>query len=130
MQYERTGVSLPSPGQGSNATADRAPAKLVQGTVDLLILQALTRGPEHGYGVSVWIHERSGGQLGLDDAALYQALHRLERRGLVASDWGVSDNNRRAKYYEITRKGRRHLVEESSMWQRYASAVSAVLESR
>ena len=110
-------------------STDRVPAKLIQGTVDLLILRALTRGPEHGYGVSVWLRAKSRGELGLDDAALYQALHRLERRGLVASDWGVSDNNRRAKYYEITRKGRRHLTEESSMWQRYASAVSSVLES-
>jgi transcriptional regulator len=108
---------------------ERAPAKLIQGTVDLLILRALTRGPQHGYGVSVWLREKSRGELGLDDAALYQALHRLERRGLVASDWGVSDNNRRAKYYEITRKGRGHLAEESSLWQRYASAVTAVLES-
>lgn len=107
--------------------ADRAPSKLIQGTVDLLILKALTHGPQHGYGVSVWIGERSNGELGLDDAALYQALHRLERRGLVASDWGVSDNNRRAKYYEITRKGRRELADESSTWQRYARAVSAVL---
>lgn len=104
--------------------------KLIQGTVDLLVLRALTRGPEHGYGVSAWIRERSGGELGLDDAALYQALHRLERRGLVASEWGLSDNNRRAKYYEITRKGRRHLTAESSTWQRYARAVSAVLEGR
>jgi len=110
-------------------TVERVPAKLIQGTVDLLILRALTRGPEHGYGVSVWLREKSRGELGLDDAALYQALHRLERRGLVGSDWGVSDNNRRAKYYEITRKGRRHLTEESSTWQRYASAVSSVLES-
>jgi transcriptional regulator len=103
--------------------------KLIQGTVDLLILRALTRGPEHGYGVSVWIEERSRGELGLDDAALYPALHRLERRGLVVSDWGVSDNNRRAKYYEITRKGRQHLTKESSTWQRYSRAVSAVLEA-
>lgn len=125
----RPAVVSPHQIRGTTLTVDRAPAKLIQGTVDLLILRALTRGPEHGYGVSVWIHERSGGQLGLDDAALYQALHRLERRGLVASDWGVSDNNRRAKYYEITRKGRRHLAEESSMWRRYASAVSAVLEA-
>jgi transcriptional regulator len=107
--------------------ADRL--KLIQGTVDLLILRALTSGPQHGYGVSAWIRERSGGELGLDDAALYQALHRLERRGLVASEWGVSDNNRRAKYYEITRKGRQHIAEESSTWLRYAKAVSAVLES-
>ena len=99
--------------------------KLIQGTVDLLILRALTGGPQHGYGVSVWINERSRGELGLDDAALYQALHRLEHRGLVVSDWGVSDNNRRAKYYEITRKGRLHLTKESSTWKRYSRAVSA-----
>lgn len=103
--------------------------KLIQGTVDLLILRALTRGPQHGYGVSAWIRERSGGELGLDDAALYQSLHRLERRGFVASEWGLSEKNRRAKYYEITRKGRRRLTEESSTWQRYARAVFAVLES-
>jgi transcriptional regulator len=103
--------------------------KLIQGTVDLLILRTLTRGPQHGYGVSAWIRERSGGDLGIDDAALYQALHRLERRGLIISEWGLSENNRRAKYYEITRKGRRHLTEESSTWQRYARAVSAVLET-
>ncbi|HEU4619666.1 MAG TPA: PadR family transcriptional regulator [Gammaproteobacteria bacterium] len=103
--------------------------KHLQGTVDLLILRTLTRGPQHGYGVSAWIRERSGGQLGLDDAALYQALHRLDRRGLIASEWGLSENNRRAKYYEITRKGRRHLAAESSTWLRYARAVAAVLES-
>jgi transcriptional regulator len=110
-------------------TRDQGRLKLIQGTVDLLILRALTRGPQHGYGVSAWICERSGGELGLDEAALYQALHRLERRGLLASEWGLSDNNRRAKYYEITRKGRQHLTEESSVWRRYARAVSAVLES-
>lgn len=107
--------------------ADRL--KLLQGTVDLLILKALTRGPQHGYGVSAWIRERTAGELGLEDAALYQALHRLERRGLVASEWGVSDNNRRAKYYEITRKGRQHIADEASQRLRYARAVKAVLES-
>ena len=108
--------------------ADRGNLKLIQGTVGLLILKTLTRGPEHGYGVSTWIRERSGGELGLEDAALYQALHRLERRGLIESEWGISQNNRRAKYYEITRKGRRYLAEETSAWQRYARAVSSVLE--
>lgn len=108
--------------------SDRGNLKLIQGTVGLLILKTLTRGPQHGYGVSTWIRERSGGELGLEDAALYQALHRLERRGLIESEWGVSQNNRRAKYYEITRKGRRYLAEEASTWRRYASAVSAVLE--
>jgi transcriptional regulator len=107
---------------------ERGRLKLIQGTVGLLVLKALTRGPEHGYGVSTWIRERSGGELGIEDAALYQALHRLERRGLIASEWGVSDNNRRAKYYEITRRGRRYLADETSTWQRYAHAVSAVLD--
>jgi PadR family transcriptional regulator, regulatory protein PadR len=111
-------------------TKNPAPLKLIQGTVDLLVLRALTRGPQHGYGVSAWIRARSDGDLGLDDAALYQALHRLERRGLVVSEWGVSDNNRRAKYYEITREGRRRLAEQSSTWRRYARAVSAVLEAK
>jgi PadR family transcriptional regulator PadR len=107
----------------------RGNLQLIQGTVNLLVLRALTGGPQHGYGVSVWIQATSGGELGLDDAALYQALHRLERQQLVVSEWGLSENNRRAKYYEITRKGRRHLARESSTWQRYAHAVSAVLES-
>jgi transcriptional regulator len=109
--------------------SNRGNLQLIQGTVSLLVLQALTRGPQHGYGVSAWIRERSGGELGLDDAALYQALHRLERSELVVSEWGLSDNNRRAKFYEITRKGRRHLAGQASIWRRYAGAVSAVLES-
>ena len=108
-------------------STNRGNLKLIQGTVDLLILKALTGGPEHGYGVSAKIRQRSAGDLGIDDAALYQALHRLERRGLIASEWGLSDNNRRAKYYEITAAGRRCLAEETSRWRRYSRAVSAVL---
>jgi len=107
---------------------DKDRLRLIQGTVDLLILKTLTRGPQHGYGVSAWIRERTGGELGLEDAALYQALHRLERRGLIVSEWGLSENNRRAKYYEITSKGRRRLAADSSAWRRYARAVFAVLE--
>ena len=106
---------------------DRGNLKLIRGTVDLLILKTLTRGPEHGYGVSAWIRERSGGELGIEDAALYQALHRLERREFIVSEWGLSENNRRAKYYEITRKGRHFLARESSAWGRYSRAVSTVL---
>lgn len=78
-------------------TSDHCSLKLIQGTVDLLILRTLTRGPQHGYGVSAWIREKSVGELRIDEAALYQSLHRLERRGLLASEWGLSDNNRRAK---------------------------------
>lgn len=110
--------------------ADRSSSlKLIQGTVDILILKTLTQGPRHGYGVSAWIRERTGGELGIEDAALYQALHRLERRSLVISEWGLSDNNRRAKFYEITPKGRQQLVAESATWRRYARAVFSVLET-
>ena len=108
---------------------DRRHLKLIQGTVDVLILKTLTQGPKHGYGVSAWIRERTDGELGIEDAALYQGLHRLERKGLVISEWGLSDNNRRAKFYEITPKGRQRLVEDSSTWTRYARAVSRVLET-
>ena len=101
---------------------------LVQGTVDVLILKTLTWSSMHGYGISQWIRQRTDGALAVEDAALYQALHRLESRGLLVSEWGVSDNNRRAKYYEITRKGRNWLAEESSTWQRYARAVFSVLD--
>jgi transcriptional regulator len=92
-------------------------------------LKTLTHGPQHGYGVSTWIHERTAGELGIEDAALYQALHRLERRELIVSEWGVSDNNRRAKYYEITRAGRRWLLRETATWHSYARAVASVLNS-
>ncbi|MEM8931284.1 MAG: PadR family transcriptional regulator [Acidobacteriota bacterium] len=102
--------------------------RLIQGTVDLLILQALTAGPNHGYGVSNWVRERTDGDVGIEDAALYKALHRLESRGLVESDWGRSDNNRRAKFYEITRPGRHHLAAEVTTWRRYVAAVFRVLE--
>ena len=102
--------------------------RLIQGTVDLLVLQALTAGPNHGYGVSNWVRERTGGDVAIEDAALYKALHRLESRGLVESDWGRSENNRRAKFYEITRDGRHHLAGEVATWRRYAEAVFRVLE--
>jgi transcriptional regulator len=108
--------------------SDRGSHKHIQGTLDILILKTLTRGPQHGYGVSAWIRERTGGELGIEDAALYQALHRLEHRELIASEWGVSDNNRRAKYYEITRQGRQWLARETDTWHTYARAVASVLD--
>lgn len=107
---------------------ERSNLKLIQGTLDLLILKTLTRGPQHGYGVSAWIRERTGGDLGIEDASLYQCLHRLERRGLIESEWGPSDNNRRAKYYEITAKGRKQLARDTAVWQRYSRAMLAVLD--
>ena len=107
----------------------RASLDLVQGTLDVLILKTLSWGPMHGYGVSRWIRQRTDDVLTVEDAALYQALHRLERRGWIESEWGLSENNRRAKYYQLTAEGRRQLRSEVSTWQRYAAAVSRVLET-
>ena len=101
---------------------------LIQGTVDLLVLRALKQGPVHGYAVSRWIRERTDAVISMEDAALYQALHRLEARGWVESEWGVSENNRRAKYYSLTTAGRRQLRDEVATWQRYAAAMSRVIE--
>jgi len=102
---------------------------LLQGTVDVLILKTLSREPMHGYAISAWVRERTEGELGLEEAALYQALHRLEHRGWVEAEWGLSENNRRAKFYRLTAKGRKRLVEATSAWRRYAVAVARVLES-
>ncbi len=102
---------------------------LLQGTVDVLILKTLSWQPMHGYAVSRWIRERTDGVLALEDAALYQALHRLERQGWIESEWGLSENNRRAKYYQLTREGRRQLRAETATWRQYAAAVFKVLET-
>ena len=101
---------------------------LLQGTVDLLILRALQPGPAHGYAVSRWIRERTDGVLAIEDAALYQALHRLEGRDWIEAEWGLSDNNRKAKYYRLTASGRRQVRAEISLWKRYAEAVFKVIE--
>ena len=101
---------------------------LVQGTVDVLILKTLTWSAMHGYGIAQWIRERTDGALTVEDAALYQALHRLERKGWVASEWGVSDNNRKAKYYSITREGRRQLQADVAELRRYVDALFKVLQ--
>ncbi len=103
------------------------PLAVVQGTLDLLVMKTLAGRPMHGYGVAIAIAERTGGQLAIDDAALYQALHRLERRGLVAAEWDRSENNRRARFYTLTAEGRRRLHEEAAQWRRYTQAVASVL---
>ncbi len=102
---------------------------LVQGTLDMLVLKALTFGPRHGYAVASWIRERTGGTLAIEDGALYTALHRMERRGWLASEWGVSENNRRAKYYALTEAGRAHLAAGARSWTRYVEAVFEVLHA-
>jgi len=106
----------------------RAPSDLLQGTVDVLILRTLSWQPMHGYAISDWVRERSRGVLSIEGAALYQALHRLERKKLVASSWGVSENNRKAKFYALTSEGRRQLRSDSSTWREYADAVGRVLD--
>jgi PadR family transcriptional regulator PadR len=105
------------------------PSVLLQGTVDILILKTLSWQPMHGYAISRWISHQSGGAIEVEGAALYQALHRLERRKLAKPEWGVSENNRRAKYYAITAEGRKVLRDEASNWRSYAAGVSAVLDT-
>ena len=105
-----------------------SPLSLLQGTVDLLVLKALQAGPAHGYAVSRWVRERTDGVLAMEDAALYQALHRLEAKAWIESEWGLSDNNRRAKYYSLTPLGRQQLRTEVSTWKRYAAAMIKVLD--
>jgi len=101
---------------------------LVQGTVDVLILKTLTWSSMHGYGISQWIRARTDGALAVEDAALYQALHRLERKGWVDSEWGISDTNRRAKFYHITRDGRKQLQSDVAELRRYVEALFKVLQ--
>src|ERR1700675_2617258 len=105
------------------------PGDLLQGTLDLLILKALAKGSMHGYGVAEWIHESSQDVLRVEEGALYPALHRLELRGLLASEWGTSDNNRRAKYYALTAAGRKWLAAEPKYWRRMSGAVARVLQT-
>lgn len=107
----------------------RTSLDLMHGTVAVLILKTLSWGPMHGYDISRTIRQRSEGALGLEDAALYQALHRLESKRWIESEWGVSENNRKAKFYRLTEDGRKQLQLEVSTWQRYATAVSKVLET-
>ena len=106
---------------------DDAPLSLLQGTVDLLVLKALQSGPAHGYAVSRWIRDVTDEALTIEEGALYPALHRLEQRGSIAAEWGLSDNNRRARYYKLTPQGRQQLRREVSSWDRFAAAVSKVL---
>jgi transcriptional regulator len=101
---------------------------LLHGTLDVLVLKTLSWGPQHGYAIAEWIERQGGGDLVIVDAALYKALHRLEDAGAVESEWGLSDNNRRAKYYTLTSRGRGLLRAEATTWRRYAAAVGRILE--
>lgn len=100
---------------------------LVKGTLDVLVLKALSWGAMHGFEITTWLEDRSSGRLGVDDSALYQALNRMEERGLVEAEWGVTENNRRARYYKLTADGRAHLRAETTRWVRYAETVTGIL---
>ena len=100
---------------------------LLQGTLDLLVLRSLNAGPRHGWGIAQNIQQVSGDVLQVNQGSLYPALHRLEQQGLVTSSWGASDNNRQAKYYELTKAGRKQLVEETASWERLSDAVARIL---
>jgi PadR family transcriptional regulator, regulatory protein PadR len=100
---------------------------LLRGTLDVLVMKSLSWGPLHGYAVAEWIKRRTGEEILVEEGALYPALHRLEKRRLVESEWGVSENNRRARYYQLTAEGRRRLVGETERWRRYRDAVDLVL---
>src|SRR5215471_18831944 len=102
---------------------------LVQGTLDMLVLKALSRGSKHGYAMAEWIQQTSDDVLRVEEGALYPALHRLELRGLLSSEWGTSDNNRRAKYYSLTSAGRKYLAAESEHWGKLASAIARVMQT-
>jgi PadR family transcriptional regulator, regulatory protein PadR len=103
--------------------------ELLQGTLDMLILQALSRGPMHGYGIAQGIRLRSDEVLQVETGSLYPALHRLERQGWVESEWGVTESSQRAKFYEMTKKGKKHLAAEHKRWRRMVRAIGAVMEA-
>jgi transcriptional regulator len=106
------------------------PADLLPGTLDLLILKAVSLGPLHGYGVLLRIQQISQGAFQVEQGALYPALYRLEHQGLLDTEWGTSENNRRAKYYKLTAAGRRRLNQETVKWNRVAAGIAAVLSAR
>ena len=111
-------------------TVTRQALPVIKGTVDVLVLKALTWAPMHGFEITTWIEEHSEGALEVEDSALYQALYRLEERALVEAKWGVTENRRRARYYQITRAGRSHLRDESERLTTYATKLAEILALR
>ena len=100
---------------------------LVKGTLDVLVLKTLSWGAMHGFEITAWLEDRSGGTLDVEDSALYQALHRLEERGLLSAEWGMTENNRRARYYRLTPEGRKQLTEQTNRWDEIVRAVNRIL---
>ncbi len=102
---------------------------LLRGTVELLILTVLKQGRQHGFGIARWLEDESGEALKLEDGSMYPALHRMEQRGWLESEWGISDRNRQVKYYRLTRRGRTHLRQEAAAWLGFTGAVTRVLQT-
>jgi PadR family transcriptional regulator, regulatory protein PadR len=102
---------------------------LLQGTLDMLVLKAISRGPMHGYGVTRWIQQTSDDALQVEEGSLYPALYRMEKRGWITSEEGLSENNRKARYYKLTRAGRKQLETESSAWDRLTEAIAKVMQT-
>lgn len=103
--------------------------ELLQGTLDMMLLKALQLGPLHGYAIARRVEQFSDNVLRVEEGSLYPALHRMEQRGWLESEWGVSENNRRSKYYRVTRSGRKQLERETAEWRRVSAAITRVLES-
>jgi transcriptional regulator len=102
---------------------------VLQGTLDTLVLKSLSWGARHGYSIARWIRDTTDDELNVEDRALYVSLHRMEQRGWVEAEWGVSEQNRRAKFYVLTRAGRQELRAQAERWQRYATAVTKILRA-
>ena len=104
--------------------------ELLHGTLEVMILKTLSWGPMHGYGIGRWIEEQGGEALNIEEGSLYPALYRLERKGWIDAEWGLSEKKRRAKYYRLTPKGERHLADSRENWLRFVGAVAHVLDAR
>ena len=111
------------------ATMARDDLQLLQGTLDVLVMKTLASGPRHGYDIARWIRETTDAELQVEDRALYVALHRMEERRWLESEWALTENNRQAKYYKLTRDGRKQLAAKTATWVRYAAAVSKILQT-
>ena len=120
---------LPMRSKGSGRSMNKSRLELIRGTLDILILKSLIWGPLHGYAITSLIRRQSDEALLVEEGTLYPALWRLENKGLVESEWGLSDNNRKAKYYSLTSEGRRHLRAETRTWEAYAEAVAKILSA-
>lgn len=110
--------------------AGKRKAELLQGTLDMLVLKSLVKGRRHGYGVARWIQLTTNDALQIEEGSLYPALHRMQRRGWVTSEWGLSEANRRAKYYQLTSEGRAQLTSEVKAWEQLVKAIGLVLNSK